>query len=811
MRIVCLTACVAICCVGELRASEIRWHHPGGLVTRATFDEIREKLATQEWARRTWQQREKALQRWITVDSETLSRVFPRRRGNVYHNFSCPTDRRRLTFDPFKIDEFTCPSCGHTYKPDTDAGIYPKGDRYHGTMYDGWVCLFFIEAGDVAADLALIGTVTNRPDLLKRGVEILMLHADTLEHLPTRPDPDPQMRVILTYHREGDNKVLYDLARAYELLREQMSAEQRARFEKAVLRRMLDDIMLEPAYKYEHNNLYQWHRTIVQAGIALERSDLIDWSIGQGDFDAAHLPEHRSIRRLAATHFKKDGAFWEMCSGYHLYPMHYFCELAIISHHLSQMDPIRFPADRYDLTASSNEVAGTIKNALEWFLSMAMPDRTMPTIGDSMSPRAGMTDYYVTAEAGYRYFDVKGVGDYESLRRGERSWAALLYGAPQIAKSDQPLHSSFLSSGWVSLRSAYGGNHVWVGLNALIPGGGHQHADRLTLLLYSRGQLLALEKATPYNELAIRELATLSPMHNTVTVDGASQKQGEALKGDEIPRVARFFDSPVLRFAELRADRLYPQTKLYRRSVAIVDDVVIDVFRVQGGRTHDWMLHHAGREPQLSLETRPVDFVPAAWLTNGAPAVRGASTNGTWSARWQVQDVTSRLTMLDAPATGVFSLQTYPVDNAVVTPTNPPCSSLCVRRESNDSRFTAVWDSWIGDQPRVRDIAASRTGEGLSIQTQGHCWYVVTAPGDVAFTDGTTLATDAAWAIFGSHGALAMIGGSRLDIRTGHGDLSLQTNAPATLSMQLVDARVAQQVSADIQYDTYGGIDHPRP
>ena len=97
-----------------------------------------------------------------------------------------------------------------------------------------------------------------------------------------------------------------------------------------------------------------------------------------------------------------------------------------------------------------------------------------------------MDDYFNTAEVGYRFFDLKAVGDYERFRRGQRSWAALLYGAPEIVQQPLPFTSSYLSSGWVSLRHEWQGNRAWVGLNALIPGGGHQHADRL-----SPGQLHA--------------------------------------------------------------------------------------------------------------------------------------------------------------------------------------------------------------------------------------------------------------------------------------------------------------------------------
>jgi hypothetical protein len=241
----------------------VRWAHPAGLVTEETIAEIRSKIATQDWARRMYSSRKDGLDRWLTVPAEELRRVFPRRRGNVYHNFSCPQDRCRLRFDPLEPDAFECPLCGTTFAPETDAGVYRPDERYAGTMYDGWVCLFHLDASQSAADLGLISRIELAADGAKygaRGVEILMLYADTLETLATKTDADPQMTVLLTYHREGDSAVLYQLARAYELLRDRMAPERRDGFERSVLLRMLDDLMLEPIYRYNHNNLYQWHR-----------------------------------------------------------------------------------------------------------------------------------------------------------------------------------------------------------------------------------------------------------------------------------------------------------------------------------------------------------------------------------------------------------------------------------------------------------------------------------------------------------------------------------------------------------------------
>jgi hypothetical protein len=788
----------------------IRWRHPAGLVTDETIAEVKAKLAAHEWARRTYAARKAMLDKWLAVPSEKLQRVFPKKRGNVYHNFSCPQDRRRLTFDPFDADAFRCPSCGRAYPPETDARIYPPNDRYHGTMYDGWACLFYEEAGSVAADMGLVGCVEGGASkrYFERGIEILMLYADTIEHLPTKPDNDPQMRVILTYHREGDNKVLYDLACAYELLRDRMTPGQRARFERVVLGRMLDDIMLEPIYTYNHNNLYQWHRTLVQTAMALERDDLIDWCFGYGAFDPEHQPEHRSIRRLAATHFKPDGAYWEMCSGYHLYPLHYFCELAVLSRNLSRMDPARFPSDRYDLTDPSNPSGNAIRNALQWFMSMAMPDRTMPTIGDSMAPRAGMDDYYTTAEVGYRFFGLDAVGDYERYRKNQRTWAGLPYGAPEIVQRPTPYTSSYLSSGWVSLRNEWCGNKVWIGLNALIPGGGHQHADRLALLSYSHGQLLALEKATPYNEGVTRELGTFSQSHNTVTVDGQSQKQGEALTGQEIPKVAYFFAGPVVKFAELHGDRIYPQTKVYRRSVVLIEDVCVDLFRVEGGTTHDWIVNHAGAAPRLSMPTDDGTFAPAEWLYNGTKRVRHGRTDGAWDAQWKVDDVTSRLTMLGAAGTDIYALETYPIDNAVVTPEHPPCQTLCVRRRNN-APFLAVWDAW-RDLPNLKNISRGDRGDSVCVKTASNTYYILFSPGETRFQDGVSMKADSAFAVLRNQDALAFVGGTRLRVHASGGALEVATDRTASVSAQYADGSARLDTAGAIQYDTYAGADHLR-
>src|ERR1035441_10495421 len=151
-----------------------RWQHPAGLVTAESIVEIKAKLATEDWARQTYATQKAALAPWLAVPSEKLRQVFPTRRGNVYHNFSCPQDRCRLLFDPFESSRFKCPLCGKTFAPDTEAGIYEPGDRYHATMYDGWACLFYEAAGAMAANMGVAGRVEPAAagKYFQRGVEI---------------------------------------------------------------------------------------------------------------------------------------------------------------------------------------------------------------------------------------------------------------------------------------------------------------------------------------------------------------------------------------------------------------------------------------------------------------------------------------------------------------------------------------------------------------------------------------------------------------------------------------------------------------
>jgi hypothetical protein len=202
-------------------------------------------------------------------------------------------------------------------------------------------------------------------------------------------------------------------------------------------------------------------------------------------------------------------------------------------------------------------------------------------------------------------------------------------------------------------------------------------------------------------------------------------------------------------------------------------------------------------------------FTPAEWLYHGSTNVRCARLDGPWDARWSVTGVTSRLTMLGAPGTEVFALETYPVDNAVVTSGNPPCQTLCVRRRT-DLPFLAVGDAW-QDQPNLLAVSVGDTGPSLLLRTKSNNWHLRFGPGKTRFADGVSLETDGTFALLRNHDAILLVHGSQLDVESSEGTLQARLDKTASISATCTNRTVTVETAGDIQYDTRGGQDHYYP
>ncbi len=835
------------------------WVHPAGMVTRQTLDEMREKCRRYAWAREVCEDLARSVRPWVEVPLERLRQLTPKRRGNVYHNFSCPDDRARLVFDPFVDDAFRCPRCGKTFPAGMESNVYPPGNVYHGTLYDGWACLYFITAAQTAWRLGLAWQLTGEEGCARRAAEILLLYADLLPGMPR--EMVGGSKVIFTYNREGEVRLL-EFAAAYELVRDSgfLDGQARQHVERDFLKPFCDDAFMDPELRSDWNNVYWWQLAIAQTGLALEDRHYLEYALGLGDYAPDRRPQHRSLTYAALHHFRPDGAHFGLNTGYQLYPLTAMLQVLALGVNISRQEPERFPPAEFDATDPGHPVGAVARRAIHWYLSLALPDGSMAVVGDSMYSRDSMKAYDPCAEIAYRYFGADAVAWHPEMLGARGLWG-LIWGAADVVRRPVPYESARLSSGFTALRRDAGGNRMYVGLNHLQPGDGHQHADRLGIIAYARGQLLGLEKGTPYNNATVQEAARSSWSHNTVTVDRTSQPNGSTLKGDQIP-VARYVQSdPECEYAEASADRIYAAAERYRRAIVLAGGVVLDVFTVSGGRTHDWFYHCAG-ELEIGLPvTAGKGFDTPAYVTGGTDRYEHAVTGDAWHGTWTLpppadsrgngpgKPVRHRVFMLGAPGTEVFRLGTYPVQQsgtaspgltddhtaahlsggapaagAGAGPFAGLTQSLLVRRVDSAAPFVALYDTFEGEPSVLEFVAVPVTGAdaGAGVaacrwRTGAGVWYAVYAAearGPLEFAGPRGPArVEAHFALIrtgagGSVQGVALLGGRSVAF----GGLEVRLPEPGNLFLTRTETGAfAARTAADLAFETLAGIRQEAP
>ncbi|MFO0961569.1 MAG: heparinase II/III family protein [Phycisphaerales bacterium] len=265
--------------------------------------------------------------------------------------------------------------------------------------------------------------------------------------------------------------------------------------------------------------------------------------------------------------------------------------------------------------------------------------------------------------------------------------------------------------------------------------GSHSHRDALNLNLWAKGTEAISE--TQYHPIqgsdSTREWHTSTPGHVTVVVDGLDQghdgKLGSRLRKpqplDAIPGVPdwpwrwttcaaqdfgtlRLFstDFREVQVVEADAERAYDSVapvKLYRRTIALVriddqDSYVVDIFRVRGGGTFDYMLHSCLQYEQkvkVALALQPMPGTLFGNLRN----LRSATTGDTWLAAFELSNGVNMLTfMAGAPQTQVV------VGDGPAMRRVGSAPFVAVRRKGPETVFAAVHHVVKGAVPRVQGI-----------------------------------------------------------------------------------------------------------
>jgi len=185
------------------------------------------------------------------------------------------------------------------------------------------------------------------------------------------------------------------------------------------------------------------------------------------------------------------------------------------------------------------------------------------------------------------------------------------------------------------------------------PEGGHRHADNLSLF-YDDGRQTLLGDHGYVGDMPVNEWIVSTLSHNLVVVDGQAQRFRDP-GNPRRPRLEMMFTAPRASAAEASSDA-YSQCSDYRRLLILLKgpegrSIAVDIFRVRGGRMHDYRLFSevassdAGRDGTLKFQgitLPPEPSLPAFGGSIERAAIFGLRDNrensrppASWQALWE--------------------------------------------------------------------------------------------------------------------------------------------------------------------------------
>ena len=279
----------------------------------------------------------------------------------------------------------------------------------------------------------------------------------------------------------------------------------------------------------------------------------------------------------------------------------------------------------------------------------------------------------------------------------------------------------------VQASLSFGGSH------------GHDHADALNLILFAKGKELISETTySPMYPNTTREWHTMTAGHATVVVNelqqtswaGGTQHAPTRTRQpeDAIPGVPdwpwrwrghgnvmndgklRLFstDFDRVQVVEADAERRYGSQlplKRYRRTIALVkisetDSYVVDIFRVKGGKTHDYMLHSCLDFPHTLKTSLPPGEERPGTLYKYLKDLRSMKSDAGWSSTFTLDDGSASLKSFFLPQRKIEVIQgTAPAMRRAGT-----APFMAVRHTGNESVFAVVHHPY-NDKPLVEKVA----------------------------------------------------------------------------------------------------------
>ena len=291
-----------------------------------------------------------------------------------------------------------------------------------------------------------------------------------------------------------------------------------------------------------------------------------------------------TIEKELVTQVYPDGAQIELAPGYHGVSLNNF--LGILE--LARLNDLPVPDDyRRDL-----------ERMFDCYVKIAMPNLRTPALNDS-----GWGSIGGWMRRGFEMFPERHDFQYLAANRQEGS-------APDSTSYWMPY------AGWYVMRSDWSDDALYMHFDAGPFGYGHQHEDKLSIIVHAFGRLLLTEGGTyAYDSSPCRRYVLSTRAHNTVMVDGLEQSRRGRDRWSYVskePLPSRWLSSATFDFAEGWYDETYGEEKLkpaqHYRCVLFVKPeywIVVDRFYPADAAAHryDAVFHFDGGEARVEAAT----------------------------------------------------------------------------------------------------------------------------------------------------------------------------------------------------------------
>ncbi len=524
--------------------------HPRLMITDAEIPKIKARIEQTEFKSRYASLLRNA-DAWVNRKVD-----LPARGAQWPHWYACKKDGANLkTVSP---TEHKCPVCG--------------------TVYTGWpyddVVLTGVHSGysNAVRDLGLAYRLSGQAKYADKACEILLAYA---EKYPTYPLHDKNGKAKIGGGYVGSQTLdeamwIIPLCQGADMVWDRLSAEDRKKLEDKVFRPGAEIIR---KHKMSIHNIQCWKNSAVGlVGFLLDDKELI----------ADAIDSSYGFRQQIAKGVNDDGQWYEGAWGYHFFT-------------LVAMAPLLEAAQRCGTDLYGYQSEGhSYRKLLEGPISLAMPNMVLPAFSDS--GEVGVTGYQDIYELGLaRYGEPKFAALLRQVKRS--SLEGMICGVEPLPASSarESASQNYASAGYAVLQQGSDANATWLCLKYGPHGSGHGHPDKLSFILYSRGEVLGFDPGTGKYGVAIHEewqKATIA--HNTLTVDHANQK---ATTGS----LLAFVNKPT--FAAVLADAgpIYAGVKYQRAAAVAGPDVILVLDMVSSDKEHafDLAYHNAGQWAEI--------------------------------------------------------------------------------------------------------------------------------------------------------------------------------------------------------------------